>query len=324
VNLGGANVLVAGGTGFIGANLIAPLAAAGCRVRASVHERPPIPGLPCVEYVDADFTRTDDCRRAVAGMDVVFMCAANTSGAAVIAASPLTHVTPNVVMNAQMLEAAYHAGVQKFVFISSSAAYPPSGDRPVREEEMFEGDPEDVYFAAGWMKRYGEVLCRMYAGKLTPAMATLVVRPSNCYGPYDKFDAVRSHVTAALLRRVVERQSPLVVWGDGSDVRDLIYVEDFVDGLLRATARDDQFLALNIASGGGVSVRQILETILRVDGWTGADVRFDTTKPSTAARRLVDVTRAREMLGFSAGTSLEDGLRRTLAWYREHRGSWTK
>jgi GDP-L-fucose synthase len=323
MNLDGARVLVAGGSGFLGVNLIRALGTTGCRIRASLHDRPGIAGLPAAEYVDADFTRMGDCQAAVEGVDVVFMCAANSSGAAAITSSPLSHVTPNVVMNAQLMEAAYHARVKKLIFISSAAAYPPS-DRPVREEEMFAGDPDDVYFGAGWMKRYGEVLCRLYAEKLENPMSTLVVRASNCYGPYDKFDFARSHVTAALVRRVVERQSPLVVWGTGNDIRDLIYIDDFIEGMLLAVARDEQCLAINIASGLGVSVRQILDTILRVDGWRDPDIRFDSTKPTTIARRLVDVTLARERLGFTARTSLEDGLGRTVAWYRENRETWTK
>jgi GDP-L-fucose synthase len=322
--LDGANVLVAGGSGFIGANLITRLASLGCRIRASLHDRPAVPGVAATEYVSVDFTRMDDCRRAVDGMDVVFMCAANSSGAAAIASHPLSHVTPNVVMNAQLMDAAYHAGVKKVVFISSSIVYPPSGSRPVREEEAFTGDPPDVYFAAGWMKRAAEALCRTYAEKIPTPMAALVVRPSNCYGPYDKFDVSRSHVTAALVRRVVERQRPLVVWGTGNDIRDLIFIDDFIDGLLRAVARDDQFLAVNLASGEGVSVRQILDTILRVDGWADADVRFDGTKPTTLDARQIDVTLAREHLGFNASTSLEEGLRRTVGWYRQNRARWTK
>src|SRR5207253_3249468 len=133
-----------------GANLIKGLAQAGARIRATLHDRPAAPGLPSADYVQADLTRMDDCRMAVRDMDLVFMCAANTSGAAVMTTSPLSHVTPNVVMNAQIMDAAYQAGVKKFIFISSSAAYPPSGDRPVREDEMFAGDPYDVYFAVGW------------------------------------------------------------------------------------------------------------------------------------------------------------------------------
>jgi GDP-L-fucose synthase len=324
MTLAGTRVLVAGGAGFLGVNLIRALGSADCRIRATLHRRPPVDGLPVADYVQADFTRMEDCRAAVRDIDIVFMCAANSSGAAAITGTPLAHVTPNVVTNTQLLDAAYHAGVRKVVFVSSAAAYPSVKDRPAREDDMFAGDPEDVYFASGWMKRYGEILCRLYAQKLEHPMATVVVRPSNCYGPFDKFDPERSHVTAALIRRVVERQRPFVVWGTGDDVRDLIYIDDFIEGLLLAARCDDPFLVVNIASGHGVSVKQILETILEVDGWRDPDIRFDAARPSTVAQRLVDVTKARECLGFSARTSLDEGLRRTLAWYREHQGSWTK
>ena len=204
----GERVLVAGGTGFLGVNLIQRLLERGVSVRATLFERAPVITDERVKYVHGDLRNMEDCRKAVEGIDTVFMCAANTSGAAVMALTPLAHVTPNVVMNAQMLEAAYFAKVKKFVFISSSAAYPPTGDRPVREEEMFGADPYEVYFSVGWMKRYAEILCRIYAEKIKNPMPVLVVRPSNIYGPFDKFDFKRSHVTTALIRRVVERQKP--------------------------------------------------------------------------------------------------------------------
>ena len=190
------------------------------------------------------------------------MCAANTSGAAVMATQPLAHVTPNVVMNAQMLEASYQEKIKKFLFISSSAAYPPSGDRPVLEDEMFNGDPFEAYYSVGWMKRYAEVLCRIYTEKIKNPMATVVVRPSNVYGPYDKFDFERSHVTAALIRKVVERQDPLEIWGTGEDVRDLIFVDDFVDAVMLAMAKINTFDPVNIGFGKGCQVRDILSTPL--------------------------------------------------------------
>jgi GDP-L-fucose synthase len=273
-----------------------------------------------VEHVAADLTLRDDCRRAVDGMDFVFMCAAATSGAAVITATPLAHVTPNVVMNAQVLDAAYTAGVKKLLFISSSAAYPPTANRPVSEDEMFAGDPYDVYFGAGWMKRYAEVLCRLYATKISRPMPTVVVRPSNAYGPHDKFDFETSHATAALLRRVVERHRPLEVWGTGEDVRDLIYIDDLIDGMLRAFEHDAPHLVVNIASGRGYSVRQVLDTLLEVDDYRDADVRLDPSKPRTIPIRLVDTAYARHTLGFEARVDLREGLDRTVRWYRETHG----
>jgi GDP-L-fucose synthase len=253
----------------------------------------------------------------VKGVDYVFMCAANTAGAAVMANTPLVHVTPNVVMNAQILEAAYLANVKKFVFISSSAAYPPTGDRPVLEDEMFEGDPYVSYHLVGWMKRYSEILCDIYARKIRDPMPTVVIRPSNIYGPHDDFDFRTSHMTAALIRRVVERHRPLQVWGTGEDVKDLIYIDDFLDGTLLAVEKTTDYTAVNIASGQGYSVRQVLQTIMDVDGYTDADVRFDPSKPTMIPIRLIDTSLAADRLGFQATTSLNDGIRETIEWYKE-------
>ena len=317
-------ILVAGGTGFIGVNLLQRLMAAGEEVRATIHDRSPVFSSDNIDYVKADLRQLSDCQRVVEGMEYVFLCAANTSGAAVMAETPLAHVTPDVVMNAHLLEAAYNAGVKKFVFISSSAAYPPTGDRPVREDEMFGADPYEVYYSVGWMKRYTEILCKTYATKIKKPMPMLVVRPSNIYGPYDKFDFKRSHVTTALIRRVVERQNPLEVWGTGNDVRDLIYIEDFLDGLLAAFEKTEDYLAINLASGEGHSVKEILKTILDVDGYQNAEVRFDVSKPSTIAIRMVDIGLARKKLGFAPKVTLREGLAKTVAWYRENRSTWTK
>lgn len=249
-------------------------------------------------------------------MDFVFHCAAITSGAADIVAKPLIHVTSNVVMNARVLEAAYGAGVKRVVFLSSAAAYPPRVDHPLAEEEMLSAEPADVYFAAGWMKRYAEILCRMYAEKLAPGMFTLVIRPSNVYGPGDKFDWQRSHVTAALIRRVVERQKPIVVWGSGNETRDIIFIDDFVEGVLAAFAADHRFLAINIGSGRGYTVKEILTTAIEADHFMDAEIEFDPSRPRTVDKLLVDVGLAKRLLGFSARTPLVDGMRKTMAWLR--------
>ena len=307
----GKKVLIAGGAGFIGTNLALALAKRGARLRLTVHEKPLQVPHPEAEVMNLDLRQPEHCARAVEAVDYVFLCAAHTSGAAVIRTTPLVHITPNVLINTLMLEAAHRARVARFCFVSSGAAYPPTADRPVGEAEMFDGDPHDVYFAAGWLKRYAE--------KIPDPMPTVVVRPSNVYGPYDKFDFAVSHVTAALIRRVVERHSPLEVWGSGQDIRDLIYVDDFIEGMLAAFATARPYLAVNICAGTGHSVRQILDRILEVDGYDGADVRYDPSRPSTIPVRLMDNTLARRELGFEARTPLDEGLRRTLDWYRKNR-----
>lgn len=317
----GKKVLIAGGAGFLGTNLALRLAGSGAQLRLTAHLRPLQVHIPGAEVVQADLRRPEDCAQAVKGMDAVFICSAHTSGAAAIRATPLIHITPNVLINTLLLEAAYQARVGKVCFLSSGAAYPGTGDRPVTEAEMFNGDPEEVYFPAGWMKRYAEILCRTYAEKVSSPMQTVVIRPSNVYGPYDKFDFAVSHVTAALMRRVVERQSPLEIWGTGDDIRDLIHVDDFVDGVMAAVATDLPFLAVNICAGRGYSVRQILETLLEVDGFGNAQVTFDRSRPSTVPVRLMDNSLARKLLGFEARIPLDEGLRRTIAWYRANKAS---
>jgi len=312
-------ILVAGATGFLGTAISKRLLAQGALVRATHYTRQPAYHHANLEWMPANFEEYADCAKATEGVDYVFMCSANTSGAAVMALTPLVHVTPNVSMNARILEAAHRAGAKKFLFISSGSAYPDLGeDYPLKEEDMFKGDPPPVYYPVGWMKRYAEILCRTYAEKIpTRPMSTVVIRPSNVYGPGDKWDFAKSHVTAAQMRRVIERHAPIQVWGDGSDVRDLIYIDDFLDGLFKAFEKPDQFLTVNIASGNAHSVKEIVQTAIKVDGYTDADVQFDITKPRTIGKRMFDTTFAQEYLGFKATTTLEDGFAKTINWYRE-------
>ncbi len=307
---------VAGGMGFLGSSITHKLLEKGARVIASYHVTKPAYFHKNLTWAEADLTQQSSCLSATKDVDYVFMCAANTAGAAVIVNSPLCQVTPNVVMNTYMLEAAYANKVKKFVFISSGAAYPDLGTKRLSEEDMFLSDPPPVYYAVGWMKRYMEILCKTYAEKISTPMHTLVIRPSNVYGPGDKFDQKKSHVTAALIRKVIERLNPFPVWGTGDDVRDLIYIDDFLEGVLAAFSCTDPFLAINIASGKGYSIKDILNTALKVDGYSDADVQYDPTKPQTIGYRIIDPTLAKDKLGFETRTSLEEGIRQTMAWYR--------
>jgi GDP-L-fucose synthase len=315
--LSGVKALVAGASGLIGSNLIVRLLAEGARVRATLHRKQPVIEDPRIEYLRCDLTRPEDCKRAVEGMAHVYLCAASTSGAAAINATPMIHVTPNVLINSLMLEAAYQAQVQKFLWLGSTVAYPQS-DRPMREEQLMEGEPYEKYFYAGWAKRFTEVLCRMYGEKLARKMTTIVLRPTNVYGPNDDFEFATSHVLPALIRKCVERWDPLEVWGDGSEVRDVLYVDDMVEAMVVAMEKLSSYAAINIGLGKGYSVKEILRCILELDGYRDANVRFDPTKPTTIPLRLIDTHKAQALLGFHARTDLQEGLRRTIAWYREH------
>ncbi len=310
------SVVVMGGAGFIGVNLIRRLLNLGAKVTATLHNNPVVIEDDRIKYVKCDLTKPEDCARALDGAEYAFMCAANTSGAAVIEHTPLVHVTPNVVMNTLALEAAYKTGVKKFLFISSNTVYP-DVDHPVREDEMMLGELFEKYFCVAWMKRFSEILCRMYAEKIKKPMMTVVVRPANIYGPYDDFEWATSHVVPALIRKVVERHKPLEVWGDGSDIKDLIYVDDFIEGMLLAMEKINTFDPVNIATGRPCRIKDVLNTILRVDGYTDAKIVFNTSKPTMIPKRLIDVTKAKKLLGFEAKTSLEDGIKKTVQWYRE-------
>jgi GDP-L-fucose synthase len=246
------------------------------------------------------------------------MCAANTSGAAVMTKTPLVHLTPNVLMNLNMLEAAYAAGVKKFLFISSNTVYPVT-DYPVKESDVT-NEFFEKYFIVAWMKRFTELACEMYAKRIAKPMKTVVVRPANIYGEFDDFEWETSHVIPALIRKVVERQDPLEVWGDGNDLKEFIYVADFIEGMLLAMEKLEDFQPINIAVGRPVTVREILSILLRLDGYEGARLVFDTSKPTMIPKRLIDPSLAVQLLGFRACTSLEDGLARTLAWYRTKTG----
>lgn len=310
------NVLVVGGTGFVGVNIIKKLLSLGASVRATLHKKDAIINDKRIEYVKCDLLKMGDCQKIVSDMDYVFMCAANTAGAAVMAATPLVHVTPNIIMNSQILEAAYFARIKKFIWLSSNAAYPPSGDRPVREDEMFDGDPYDTYYGVGWMKRYTEILCRLYSEKLKNPMVTVVLRPSNIYGPYDDFDFETSHMMAATIRKVVERQNPIQVWGTGDDVRDLIYIDDFIDAMILAAEKIERFDPINIGLGKGYSIKEVLQMTLEVVGFNDAKIVYDPTKPSMIPIRLIDTKKAEELLGFKAITDLRAGIKKTVEWYK--------
>ncbi|MFC1703858.1 NAD-dependent epimerase/dehydratase family protein [Candidatus Omnitrophota bacterium] len=311
-------VLVVGGAGFVGVNLIRRLLEQGAKVTATLHKKPAVLKNSRISYMQCDLASPQDCARVVQGAQFVFMCAANTSGAAVMVKTPLVHVTPNIIMNTLLLDAAYQAGVEKLLFISSNTVYPPT-DYPVKEEEMMSGELFEKYFCVGWMKRFSEILCQMYSQKIKNPMKTVVVRPANIFGLYDDFEWETSHVIPALIRKVVERHDPVEVWGDGSDIKDLIFVEDFIDGILLAMEKIDTFDPINIGTGRPLSIKEALQTILNVDGYRDAKISFNTSKPTMIPKRLIDVSKAKRLLGFEAHTTFEKGVRETIEWYRKRR-----
>ncbi len=309
-----AKVLVTGGAGFVGTNLIQRLAGLGAKVTATIHKKPAQIKDARVNFITAELLNSTDCDRVCAGQDYVFMCAANTSGAAVMTKTPLVHLTPNVIMNVSMLDAAYKAGVKKFQFLSSNTVYPLT-DTPVKESDCT-NEFYEKYHIVAWMKRFTEIVCEMYDQKIAKPMRVSVVRPGNIYGEYDDFEWETSHVIPALVRKVAERMAPLEVWGDGKDLKDFIYIQDFVDGMLAAFEKIEGYDPINIAGGNSVTVRDVLGHLLKAGNYENAEVKYNTDKPSMIPKRLIDIDHAKKVLGWAPRTPIAEGLARTLAWYK--------
>jgi GDP-L-fucose synthase len=308
------NVLVAGGAGFIGSHLILRLLKLGANVSATLHIKEPFINDSKINYLRCDLRSPEDCLRVTKNVDYVFMCAANTSGAAVMTRNPLAHLTPNILMNISMLDAAYENDIKKFLFISSNTVYPLT-DFPVKEEDVT-NEFYDKYFIVAWMKRFTEIVCQMYSEKISKPMDVCVVRPANVYGEFEDFEWETSHVIPALIRKVVERMDPLEVWGDGNDLKEFIYIDDFIDGLLLSMEKLTGFDPINIAISDPCTVKEIVNLLVNLDGYENANIIYDTSKPSMIPKRLIDNQKAVNKLGFSPKVSLEEGLKKTLKWYR--------
>lgn len=303
---------------MLGLNVIEQLLPTGAKIRATLHKRKPVLKNKDIEYVWCDLTKKKDCHKVAKDIDYVFLCAAVTSGASVIVNNPVTHITSNLIINSEMLEAACFSNVKRFLFISSSTTYPPS-NHPMKEEEMMVGDPQESVFGVGWMKRYTEKLCEFYHKKFN--MDVAIVRPTNSFGVYDDFDYETSHVLPALVRKALERQDPYEVWGTGDEVRDFVYAEDLARGLILTLEKYCAGKPINIASGTSITIKDAVKLVLKHTDYTDANVVFNASKPSTFPKRLVDLTKAKEILGFKPEYTFEEGLKKMIAWYRSQRGA---
>lgn len=311
----GKKVLVAGGSGFIGTHLTEALFRLGAQVRSTFHSKRPRQIIESIEYVKADLLRAEDCLSVTKDVDFVFMCAANSSGAAVMERTPLAHLTPNLIMNTQMLASAYENSISRFCFISSNTVYPLT-DYAVKESDA-RYVYYDKYFIVGWMKRFSEIMCEMYSNHIKSPMQTVTIRPGNLYGPFDKFNEKESKVVAALIRRAIEKENPFTVWGDGLDIKDFLYISDFIEGLLLAFEKAEDFEPINIASGKPVAIRDLIKVVLEVTNHTSTSVEFDLSKPTMIPKRMIDVSKMRELTGWQPKTDLMNGISTTVDWYRK-------
>lgn len=304
------NILVAGGTGLVGTNLTKKLVDLGARVLASYFSRQP--QLHSDHYRQFDFTRFEDCVEATRDMDYTFICAAQTYGAKIMKESPTALILPNLRINSGLLEACRLNNVKKVLFISSSTVYQ-EAFYPIREDELdLNQPPYDLYLGVGWMKRYIEQLINFY--RVRYGLKIAIVRPTNIYGSYDKFDGDTAHALPALIKRAMDQEDPYIVWGNGYTVRDFIYVEDFADTLIDIARTYDGAFPLNISTGSSITIREAVNVILDVCGHR-VTPQYDETKPDAIPYRMLDTTRFEAILGHKPWTPFEIGIRKTVKWY---------
>lgn len=313
-------VLICGATGFIGRNIAEKLSNRDDFELYGTYFRSEPLNDAGIKMLKADLTDKDDVNRVVEGKDIIIQAAATTSGASEIVNKPCIHVTDNAVMNSLILRSAYEHKVSHVVFFSCTIMYQ-SGDKPVKEAD-FDANLEIYpgYFGAAWTKVYIEKLCEFYS-RIGNAKYT-VIRHSNVYGPYDKFDLERSHVFGATVAKVMTaNDGKISVWGSGEEERDLLYVSDLVNFVRLAIDRQKQKFGLyNAGSGNSISVGDLVKKII---GHSGRDlnIQYDTGKPSIKTKLCLDSTKARDELGWAPEVSLDEGIQKTFRWYMEKYGS---
>jgi GDP-L-fucose synthase len=295
-------ICITGGDGFIGRHLQKRLGARGVEP-SQLH-------IPKIE--ECDLTLLDNARRAVQGCDLVIHAAAVVGGIHYNQTFPGEVYYRNTLLNTQVLEACRLERVEKVVCVSSACAYPLNAPVPIREEDLFEGEPEPTNAPYGYAKRMLVVQAQAYRRQY--GMNIVSVVPFNAFGPGDNFNPKTSHVIPALIRKCFEDKE-LVVWGDGTPTRNFLYVEDFAEGILLAAERLERIEPVNIGTDEEVSIRELVGHIVRETGFSGP-VSFDTSKPNGQPRRGADITRAREWIGYSPRFTFAEGLRKTVEWYR--------
>lgn len=316
-------ILITGGSGLVGQNLTERLHKEGYKyIFVNLHKRGVRTRYDEVFYTYHDLQTYEGCVKATEGMDVVFHCAASTSNAVDTVVDPLAHVTPNVAMNNFLIDSSWRNEVKHYIFLSSNTVYPPKGDEPVVETDFLFDEPYPVYFPVGWMKRYAEVQCELYGKYLPRQMKCTVVRPANLYGPHDKYDFNKCHVTPATIRKVADRMNPIPIWGDGTELRDLLYIGDFVEALQIIMEKEESmFEVYNVGSNTVYSVNKVLE-IMRAIGEHEVPTEYIKGKPSMIPTRRIDSNKIKEKLGWESKTTIQNGLRLAYDWYLEHKNEF--
>jgi GDP-L-fucose synthase len=303
----GRRVTVTGGAGFLGHHVVTRLKNAGAEVF-----------VPLIESYD--LTQLGDIERlyADARPQVVIHLAALAGGIGANRERPADFFFINLMMGVQLMHAAWQKGIEKFVAIGTICAYPKFTPLPFREENLWDGYPEETNAPYGLAKKMLLVQSQAYRDQYD--FNSIYLLPVNLYGPRDNFNLETSHVIPALIRKCLEAcergDKEVVLWGDGTPTREFLYVDDAARGILLAAERYNSSDPVNLGSGGEISIRSLAETIARLTGFEG-ELVWDVTKPNGQPRRALDTSRAWERFGFRAEVPFEEGLRKTIEWYRE-------
>ncbi len=304
-------VVVTGGSGFLGRHVVAALEAHGSIVLVP-------------RKAQYDLTRDRDVARMFADLapHIVIHLAAVVGGIGANRDAPGRFFFDNVMLGALTMDYAHRSGVEKFVGVGTICAYPRLAPVPFRESDLWNGYPEETNAPYGIAKKM--LLVQGQAYRQEYGFNAVHLLPVNLYGPHDNFDPQSSHVIPALIRKCVEAvdtgASEIVCWGTGNATREFLFVEDCAEAIVLATERYDEADPVNVGAGFEIRIRELAALIAELTGFTGR-LTFDATKPDGQPRRMLDVSRAQERFGFTATTNFRAGLRRTIDWYRTHRGA---
>ncbi len=314
-------VLVTGGAGFIGSHVVEKLVARGATVTVLDNlQNGKAENLDSVKdqiiFIQGDCMNTADAEKACNGQEVVLNLAARVGGIEYNRTHQATMMRDNLLIGTVMLEAARKSGVERFLVVSSACVYPRNVSVPAPESEGFLDEPEPTNGGYGWAKRMAEKLGMYYAEEF--GMKVGIVRPYNCYGPRDHFDPKYSHVIPALIKRVFDGENPVKVWGTGNQTRAFLYVEDFAEGMILAIENYPVPDPINIGTDDEVSIKDLVKKIIDMSG-VKTEIEFDTSKPDGSPRRNSDNTKAVKHVNFHPQMPLDEGLKKTIEWYKENK-----